>query len=124
MFTGRSFSACLVCVPVRVSLADQPVSRSVAITNGDNSTTSSLASGFAGRGAVWAGSPPAARAVAQAASKARSSRRQEGRRVEFTGVLLKRVISKRDTETGGIFPGRRALLVISPPGNGWMGSVR
>ena len=45
MFTGTSFSACLVRVAESVSFADQPVSRSEAITKGDRLTTSSVMPG-------------------------------------------------------------------------------
>ena len=38
MLTGTSFSACLVRLAERVSLADQPVSRSVAMMKGESST--------------------------------------------------------------------------------------
>jgi hypothetical protein len=40
MFTGTSFNACLVRVAESVSLADQPVSRSVEMTNGESCTAS------------------------------------------------------------------------------------
>ena len=42
MFTGTSLSACFVRVAESVSLADQPVSRSDAITNGESLTASSF----------------------------------------------------------------------------------
>jgi hypothetical protein len=50
MFTGTSFSACLVRVADRVSLADQPVSCSEEITKGESRTASSA--GTCGLGGV------------------------------------------------------------------------
>ena len=52
MFTGTSFSACLVRVADRVSLADQPVSCSEEITKGESRT---VPSGAGTRGAAGSG---------------------------------------------------------------------
>ena len=68
MFTGTSFRACLVRVAESVSLADQPVSRSVESTKGESCTTSSP---------LVAGAAAPARA---AGSRASHRARRDGRR--------------------------------------------
>jgi hypothetical protein len=66
MFTGTSLRACFVRVAESVSLADQPVSRSVETMNGERSTVSSAGAVEARAGAVWAGEAAAVRSRARA----------------------------------------------------------
>ena len=85
MFTGTSLSACLVRVADRVSLADQPVSRSVAMTKGESSITSPCAVVGLVVGAVCAESPAAAIAVSIPGGKRLKSLKPHG---DFTEVMV------------------------------------
>ena len=88
MFTGTSFSACLVRLAESVSLADQPVSRSVAMMNGESSTGSSR-TGAAGAGAVWAAAGPVAapRAMLRHGSERVTTRSTADIMSLFMGIL-------------------------------------
>src|SRR5688572_10856685 len=91
MFTGTSLSACFVRVADKVSLADQPLSDSVEMMNGESVTISSFAvSRDTGLGATCASEDEReASGSEQAATTMRRSRRDTGE-VCIVGVNLDR----------------------------------